>query len=281
MNLKENLHLKEVEKILDSWDTVKGYLTTNEDDGVDLVSAIDISKLGFPEDTEEEEIFEALELHYDGGDYYFVRELYGNKEPALIVSTCEEIFVTYGGELVFPDKDSKNVKLSKDDFDRRMEILVYSLEWMHSKGCFPSIYQLDYYGNSPTIINIMEWEEYKALNTDDNKQFHEVERLLKVIELKRSLENTTPTLGDIPEEFYKKLPKVLSSNDGNIEIMEVNHFDADSLEITFYLEELEDDELLEFKKLMDKGTITEGEKTDWYKIYIPLLTQSIQFIKEA
>lgn len=281
MNLENNAHLKEVEKILDNWDTVKGYLTTNEEDGVDLISTIDLDKLGFEEGTEEDEILEALEKHYEGSDYYFEKERYGNKEPALVISSCEEIFVTFEGELHFPDKDSKNVKLSKDDFDRRMEILVYSLEWMHSNGCFPSIYQLDYYGNSPTIINIMEWEEYKALNTDDNKQFHEVERLLKVIELKRSLENTTPTLGDIPEEFYKKLPKVLSSNDGNIEVMEVNHYDADSLEITFYLEELEDDELLEFKKLMDKGTITEGEKTDWYKIHIPLLTQSIQFIKEA
>ena len=281
MNLEKNQHLKEVEKILDNWDTNKGYLTTNEEDGVDLVSTIDLAKLGFEEGTDEDEILEALEKHYEGSDYYFEKERYGNKEPALVISTCEEIFITFEGELVFPDKDTKNVKLSKDDFDRKMEILVYSLDWMLETGYYPAIYELDYYGNSPTLVNFSEWEEYKALNTDEKKQYEEVQRLLKIIELKRSLENTTPTLEDLPEEFYKKLPNVLSNNDGNIEIMEVNHYDADSLEVSFLCEELEDNELLEFKKLMDKGTITEGEKTDWYKIYIPLHTQSIQFIKEA
>ena len=278
MNLKENLHLKEVEKILDSWDTVKGYLTTNEDDGVDLVSAIDISKLGFPEDTEEEEIFEALELHYDGGDYYFVRELYGNKEPALIVSTCEEIFVTYEGELVFPDKDSDSIKLSKDERD--IEILVYSLNWMHEKGMFPTVYRLDYYGNSPEVINVFDFPEYKMFSQDEKKQYAEVERMVEILNIKRKLNDTTLTLGEIPLKFYEKLPEVLKSNDGNIELMEVRDFNVDSLEVSFLLEELEDDELIEFKKLQDKGIVDEGDKMDWYRINIKLHTNAIQFIKE-
>ena len=72
MNLSNNKHLKEVEKTLDNWDDNKGYLTTNDIHGVDLVAEINIEELNL--DTEDkDEIAEALELHYDGSDYYFRR----------------------------------------------------------------------------------------------------------------------------------------------------------------------------------------------------------------
>ena len=281
MSLENNVHLKAVEKILDNWDTVKGNLTTNDEDGVDLVSAIDLSKLGFEEGTDEDEILEALEKHYEGSEYYFEKERYGNKEPALVISSYEEIFVTYEGELHFPDKDSKNIKLSKDDFDRRMEIIVYSLNWMHDGGSFPSIYELDYYG-SPTLVNFTEWEEYKALHMEDNKQYKEIQILLSVINLKKSLDETTRTLGELPEEFYKKLPKVLSSNDGNAEIMEISNYDAYSIELSFVCEDFEDDgDTEEFNNLIDKGILTDGADKSWYKIYISIRPQSVQFIMEA
>ena len=46
MNLKDNKHLKEVEKILDTWDDNKGWLVTNDIHGVDLVAEINVKELG-------------------------------------------------------------------------------------------------------------------------------------------------------------------------------------------------------------------------------------------
>ena len=114
MNLKNNKHLKEVQSILDTWDESKGYLTTNDMQGVDLVSEIDITELELETD-DDDEIAELLEKYYDGSDYYFHRNYQDYYKFALIASSCEEIFITYEGELCFPDKDSKRVKLSRDN----------------------------------------------------------------------------------------------------------------------------------------------------------------------
>ena len=278
MNLTNNKHLKEVEKVLNDWDINKGYLTTNDIQGVDLISQIDIKELGL--DTEDEdEIADLLELHYDGSEYYFQRNKDDYYEFALVISSCEEIFVTFENELCFPDSDSKSVKLSRDN--REIEIIAYSLEWMHDNGCFPSIYELDYYSNSPTIYNFYETTEYKelGLSEDEKKQYDEVGRLVQIIEFQRTLEERTQTLGELPHEFYEALPEVLQSNDGYVEVLSVDSFNAYTLTIEFQLDDLEDDELEVFKALENKGTITKGDNDLSYRISIKLLSNSVRFIK--
>jgi len=279
MSLKNNKHLKEVESILDNWDTNKGYLTTNDMDGVDLIAEIDIDKLGI--DYEDEvELAQILEEHYEGSDYYFRREIDSHIEFAIVASTCEEIFVTYEGVLCFPDRDSESVKLSNDN--REVEIIAYALDWMHDKGYFPSIYQLDYYGNSPDLYNFYETNEYKALglSDDDKKQKKEVDRLVQIIEFQKYLEENTQTLGDLPHEFYEALPTILQENDGYIEVLSVDSYDAHSMTIEFEMDDLEEDELEEFKKLINKGVVKETKTSDLsYKITISLLPNSVRFMK--
>ena len=275
-SLKDNKYLKELEIATDNWDEKFGYLTTNNEDGVDFVVTIDTSKLGFPEDTEKDEIIEALELHFDGSAFYLGKDY--NDEPALISSSCEEIFITYEGDLVFPGRDGDSIKLSKDNAD--LEALVYSLAWMHEHGIFNSIYKLDYYGNSPEVFNYTEMEEYKALSSDDKKQYQEIESLKEILELERSLKETTITLGELPTDFYNKLPTVLSKNDGLLEIIEISNYDPYNLDVTFLCEELEEDDLEEFEKLMKKGEITDVGNSH-YKIGVSLRTKAINFIMEC
>ncbi len=275
MDLKNNKHLKEVQAILDNWDEQKGWLTTNDIGGVDLVSEIDLKKLGF-QDIDEEEILDALELHYDGSDYYFSRDYHGGG-PSLIASSSEEIFITYENELYFPDRDKKNIKLSNDNWNT--EVLAYSLQWMHESGIFPSIYKLDYYGNSPTIVKFHEWEDYKRLSSDDKKQFEEVERLVDICDLIKNMNESTYTIGDLPKKFYDALPQVIKQNDGTLEIMEVGNFDPYTLEITFRAEDMEEEDLDEVRELISKGTLVELPNGYDFKITISLLSNAIRFIK--
>ena len=278
MNLENNNHLKEVEKILDNWDMNKGTLVTNDIHGVDLVSEINIKELGL-ETEDEDEIAELLELHYDGSYYFFQRNKDDYYEFALVASSCDEIFITYEGQLCFPESDSKSVKLSRED--REIEIIAYSLEWMHDNGCFPSIYQLDYYSNSPTLYNFYETKEYKELHlSDDDKiQAEQVQDLVGIIEFKRYLEENTQTLGELPHRFYEALPELLQTNDGYIEVLSVDSFDVYTMSIEFETDDLEDDELDEFTGLLKKGIITEGSNDLTYKITISLLPNSVRFMK--
>jgi len=276
MNLKNNKHLKEVEKILDDWDENKGYLVTNDIQGVDLISEINIKKLGLDIE-DEDEIAEMLEAHYDGSDYFFRYSKDDYCKFALVVSSCEEIFITFEGDLCFPDKESKSVKLSKDN--REIEIMAYALEWMHDNGCFPSIYELDYYGYSPTLYNFYDTEEYKKLSSDDKKQKEEVDRLVEIIEFQKQLDETTLNLGDLPSKFYEALPKLLQTNDGYIEVLSVDSFDAYTLTFEFDLEDLEDDALEEIEKLIEKKVILSGIFQEGsYKITVSLLPNSVRFI---
>jgi len=272
MSLDNNKHLKEVEKILNDWNDKEGYLTTNDIHGVDLISQIDITKLGL-ETEDEDEIAELLETHYDGSDYYFQRDKDGYHEFALVISTCEEIFITFEGDLCFPDENTKSVKLSTDN--REIEIIAYALEWMHDNGCFPSIYELDYYSNSPTLYNFYETEEYKSLSDEDEKQKKEVARLVEIIEFQKTLEEATQTLCDLPHEFYESMPEVLQENDGYIEVLSVDSFDSYTMKIEFEVEENEDDIIT----LLRKGTITQGENDASYTITISLLPNSVRFMK--
>jgi len=278
MNLENNKHLKEVEKILNNWDMNKGYLTTNDIHGVDLVAEISIADLGLDIE-DEDEIAKLLEQHYDDSDYYFRREKDGYMEFALVASSCEEIFITFEGDLCFPDENTKSVKLSRED--REIEIIAYSLEWMHDNGCFPSIYQLDYYSNSPTLYNFYETNEYKELHlSDDDKiQAEQVQDLVGIIEFKRYLEENTQTLGELPHRFYEALPELLQTNDGYIEVLSVDSFDVYTMSIEFETDDLEDDELDEFTGLLKKGIITEGSNDLTYKITISLLPNSVRFMK--
>ena len=278
MNLDKNKHLKEVEKILNDWDDNKGYLTTNDMHGVDLIAPIDISKLGL--DTEDEdEIAEILEQHYDNSDFYFRYGKDGYDEFTLVASSGEEIFITFEGDLCFPEGNTNSVKLSKEN--REIEIIVYTLEWMNEHGCFPAIYQLDYYSNSPTLYNFYETNEYKALNLsdDEKKQAQEVDRLLLIIEFQRYLDENTQTLGELPSEFYEALPELLQTQDGYVEVLSVDSFDAYTMSIEFQIDDLEDNELDEFTGLLMKGIVTEGSNDLAYKITISLLPNSVRFMK--
>jgi len=275
MSLDNNKHLKEVEKILDNWNDKEGYLTTNDIQGVDLVSEIDITKLGL-ETEDEDEIAELLELHYDGSDYHFQRDKDSYCEFAIVVSSCEEIFVTFEGDLCFPDNNTKSVKLSRDN--REVEIIAYSLEWMHENGCFPSIYLLDYYSNSPELFNFYEMDEYKALSDDDKKQKKEVERLVQIIELQKTLEENTQSLDGLPYEFYEALPEILQQYDGEYEILLVDSFDAHTLTIEFEAPDYEDEED-EMEKLKKLGKVTQGNTEISYYITISLLPNSVRFMK--
>lgn len=279
MNLDKNKHLKEVEKILNDWDENKGYLTTNDIHGVDLIAPINIKELGLDDDLEDDEIAEILELHYDNSDFYFRYDKDDYHEFSIVVSSCEEIFITFEDELCFPDGDSKSVRLSKEN--REIEIIVYTLEWMNEHGCFPAIYELDYYSNSPTLYNYHESEEYKALNLsdDEKKQAQEVDRLLLIIEFQRYLEENTQTLGELPSEFYEALPELLQRQDGYVEVLSVDSFDAYTMSIEFQTDDLEDDELDEFTGLLKKGIVTEGSNDLAYKITISLLPNSVRFMK--
>lgn len=276
MHLSNNKHLKEVEKILDNWDDKEGYLCTNDIHGVDLVSPIDITKLGL-EIEDEDEIAELLEAHYEGSDYYFQREKDSYYEFALVSSSCEEIFITFEGDLCFPDRNTKSVKLSRDN--REIEIIAYSLEWMHDNGMFPAIYQLDYDSNSPEHYNFYETDEYKALSDNDEKQKKEVARLVEIIEFQKTLEENTQNLYDLPAEFYEALPSVLQNNDGLIEILSVDSFDAYTMNIEFETEDIAGVELDELAKLIKKGTITEGKNNLSFEISISILPNSIRFMK--
>jgi len=278
MNLTNNKHLKEVEKVLDNWNVKEGYLTTNDTNGVDLLSEINIAELGL--DTEDEdEIANLLEMHYDGSDYYFQHEKDNYYPFALVMSSCEEIFITSNNELVFPD-NTANVKLSKDNTET--EIIVFSLEWMLDNGCYPSIYQLDYYENSPEVYNFYETNEYKALclSEDETKQTEEINRLVTIIEFQRYLEDNTQTLAEIPLEFYNKLPSVLQANDGYIEVLSVDSLDAYTMEIEFETEDIEGEELDELTGLIKKGILKEGSNDLSYIIKMSLITNSVRFIKE-
>lgn len=277
MKLKNNKHLKEVEKVLNDWDTKKGYLTTNDIGGVDLISPIDIKKLGF-KNKDDDEIADLLELHYDGSDFYFRKSKDDYHPYSLVLSTCEEIFVSYNGELCFPDKDTKSIKLSKDN--QELEILVYSLEWMHDSGCFPAIYKLDYYGNDPTLVNFSDWEEYKKLSTDENKQAEEVNNLVAILDFVRKLEENTKSVGELPSKFYETLPLVLQHNDGYLEVVKVNSFDAYTLSFEFNVEsELEAEDIEEFQNLTSKGILIENANGITFTITISLLSNSVRFMK--
>jgi len=274
MNLKDNKHLKEVESILDKWDVNKGTLITNDIHGVDLVSEISIKELGLDIE-DEDEIAELLELHYDGSDYFFQRNKDDYYDFALIASSCEEIFITFEGDLCFPDQNTQSVKLSRDN--REIEIIAYSLEWMNENGCFPSIYQLDYYSNSPTLYNFYETNEYKelGLSDDEKKQVAEIDRLVQVIEFCKTLEENTQTLGDLPHEFYESLPALLQENDGEVEVLSVDSFDVHTMEIEFEI-----DELFDYQSLIEKNIITEGDNDLTFKIKISTLSNSLRFIKD-
>ena len=275
MNLKDNKHLKEVESILDKWDDSKGTLITNDIHGVDLVSEISIKELGLDIE-DEDEIAELLELHYDGSDYFFQRNRDDYYDFALIASSCDEIFITFEGNLCFPeDKYTQSVELSRDN--REIEIIAYSLEWMNEHGCFPSIYQLDYYSNSPTLYNFYETNEYKALglSDDEKKQVKEVDRLVQVIEFCKTLEENTQTLGDLPSEFYESLPELLQENDGEVEVLSVDSFDVHTMEIEFEI-----DELFDYQALLEKNIITKGDNDLTFKIKISTLSNSLRFIKD-
>ena len=277
MKLKNNKHLKEVEKVLNDWDSKKGYLTTNDINGVDLISPIDIKKLGF-KNKDEDEIADLLELHYDGSDFYFRKSKDDYHPFALVLSTCEEIFVTYDGELCFPDKDTKSIKLSKEN--RELEILAYSLQWMHKSGCFPGIYELDYYSNSPTSISFYDCEEYKKLSTDDKKQAEEVDALVNLCEFIRRLEDNTTCIGELPSKFYETLPQVLQHNDGYLEVIKVGNFDSYTLTLDFNVEsELEAEDIEELQNLTKKGILTEHTNGITFTITINLLPNSVRFMK--
>ena len=283
MNLEDNKHLKEVEKILDNWDINKGYLVTNDNHGVDLIAEINIKELGF-EVEDEDDLHDALELHYDGANYYYQRNKDDYYSFALIASSCEEIFITYEGDLCFPDENTKAVTLSSEN--REIEIIAYSLEWMHETGCFPSIFSLDYFSNSPTPYNFYETNEYKALglSDDDKVQAKEVEMLVSIIEFTKTLDVRTQTLGDLPFAFYEALPEELQKNDGYTEVISVEHFDQHTMEIEFELEEEEDEEncleVLCNKGILTKGTSDKGGDCEYaYIIKISLLPNSVRFMK--
>lgn len=271
--MKDNKHLKEVEKILDNWDIDKGYLTTNDIHGVDLVAPINLKELGI--DGTDEELIEKLELHYDGSDYYFHHNTDAYHEVSLVISSCEEIFITFEGELCFPDGDTKSVKLSKEN--REIEIIAYSLEWMHDNGCFPGIYQLDYYSNSPEAYSFYDTNEYKALglSEDEKKQVAEIDRLVQVIEFTRTLEENTQTLGELPSEFYEALPKLLQENDGHMEVISVESFDVHSMTFEFETDEFEE----EIHMLVKDKIISYGDNNTTFKITINLLPNSVRFMK--
>jgi len=278
MSLANNKHLKEVEKILDNYDIVKGYLTTNDIQGVDLISEIDITKLNL--DTEDkDEIAELLETHYEDSEYYFQHDKDGCYEFAIAISSGEEIFVTYEGDLCFPD-DTESVKLSSDN--REVEIIVYSLEWMHENGCFPSIYQLDYYSNSPELYNFYETNEYKSLglSDDDEKQKKEVERLVVLADIIRSLEDQSQKVDDLPEEFYEAVPKLLKDHCSYFDIINATIVDAHTLEIYIELEPDDiEDRLDDFNKLVKKGTLNKGDDDYCFTIALSILPNSVRFIK--
>jgi len=277
MRLENNPHLKEVEKILNDWDESKGYLTTNDIHGVDLVAPIDLKELGI--EGTDEELIHLLEMHYDGSDYYFRHNKDDYHEVALVASSCEEIFVTFENELCFPDGDTKSIKLSSED--KEIEIIAYSLEWMHDKGMFPAIYQLDYYGNSPTLYKYQETNEYKELklSEDDKKQYEEVSRLVEIIEFKKRLNETTQSLGELPSKFYEALPKELQEQDGNCEVFTVESFDAYTMRIEFETDDLEGEEMEGIHELVKKGTITYGQNNMTFWITISLLPNSVRFLK--
>jgi len=278
MNLKKNKHLKEVEKILDDWDENKGYLTANDQHGVDLISPIDIKELDLDIE-DEDEIATILEQHYDNSDYLFEREKDGYHEFALVASSCEDIIITYEGHLCFPETNDEttSVKLSSDN--REIEIIAYTLEWMNESGYFPSIYQHDYNG-CPTSYNFHDTNEYKALNLsdDEKKQAKEVSRLVEIIEFQKYLEENTQSLGELPHEFYEALPTFLQENDGDFEVISVESFDAHTLTIEFEAPDYDED-LGGLEELLIKKTITQGNSEFGYSITISLLPNSVRFMK--
>jgi len=276
MDLSNNKYLKEVETILDNWDEKKGCLTTNDIGGVDLVSDIDLKKLGLG-DMDNEEILDALEEHYEGSDYHFSKDNNGCG-TALIASSSEEIFITHSNELCFPDRKAKSIKLSKEN--RGAEIVAYSLEWMHDNGIFCSIYELDYYGNSPRLIRLNEMEEYKQLSDDDIEQKLEVASLVEICDLIRKMDDSTTTLGELPSKFYGFLPEVLKRNDGFLEIMAIGSFGPYSLEVTFRAEDMEEEDLEEVKGLINKGNIAELPNGYDFKTTIHQLSYAEKFIKD-
>ena len=281
MNLKDNKHLKEVESILDKWDIDKGYLTTNDLSGVDLISEISLKELKL-EIEDEDEIAELLELHYDGSDYFFQRNKDDYYGFVLIASSCEEIFVTFEGYLCFPDS-LESIKLSKEN--RELEIIAYSLEWMHNSGCFPSIFTLDYYSNSPTLYNFYETEEYKELGLSDKPevQFKEVTSLVEILEFVKTLDENTMTLGELPNDFYEVLPNILKESDGELEVIEAEITNAHTMKIEFELDS--DDDIIEYKALINEGILTKvisdkgGDNEYAFQIILSTLPNSIRFLK--
>jgi len=274
MNLENTKHLKEVETILDNWNEHKGDLVINDYNGVDLIVPIDIEKLNLKTNTSD--TVALLKEHYEDSVYSFEYDPNGFNEIALSVSSSEEIFVTPEGTLCFPD-DASSITLSKDN--REIEILAHSLDWMHNSGITCSIYELDYNG-SPSLLKYAEWEAYKMLSDDEEKQKTEIERLLEIITCNEYLNNNLMHIGSIPAEFYDVLPPVLQENDGYLEVLDIVGFDTFTMTLDIEVTEahmVETADLEAIKKLSEKNW--KSKYGACFRVRVSILPNSIRFLK--
>lgn len=270
MDLKSNSYLREIETALNNWDTHKGFLRTNDIQGVDLLIEIEPDKLGL--DADEDTVQQMLEDHYENSDFCFQLEV-EEKTLWLTTSSCEDVFITYDNVFIYPSGKLHSLNKEYTHWD----ILATLEEHFEDSGIYSSVYNLDYNGN-PDLCNYSEWEEYKQLSSDEKKKKEQLEGISDTLTFLMELEQSSLTLEDIPSEFNKVIPQELKDYLHEIEILSVVDFNIGILKLEV---EIISETAEELKEFLDK---IPQQKESKYGVQIELtldtIPQAIRYIKE-
>ena len=257
--IENNPYLNEIVSKLENWET--DFFIMNEIGGVDAKIYLEYENFGYIQ--KHSKFMEALEEVLEEHDLVN----FDKRTDSIYISTGEEAFVSFiGDELIIGDECIP----VEEDFEIWIKLEHKILE----DGIYYGLYKAGYYGDCDIYVFDEDYSQH--FSQDEKKRKEEIEQILLTYDLKHQLNDTTLMHWDLPQNIFDCLPVELANLDDGVEILSIDEFSPEGVEITFEFFE-EDWEGVDTKAIINALEYKQGNE---YIYKHKFKTNSLRFLRE-